>query len=275
MENTKDYWTQRYAQENMGWDIGKPSTPLVEYINQLTSKELRILIPGAGNGYEAQYLWEQGFKNVTVLDVSALPLQAFQERVPDFPKEQLIEQNFFKHRGTYDLIIEQTFFCSFPPTQMNRTKYATKMYSLLETGGKLVGLWFDFPLSEDKEKRPFGGSKDEYVGYLQTHFTLKTFERAHNSIPPRAGNELFGIFIKKEKQPTQVNNPLHGINLKTIVIELEALKGWEQLDTDLKMNCFAFNPSVKATLKFLRKTPWAREKVEKYYMREVLKEGAK
>jgi len=63
------------------------------------------------------------------------------------------------------------------------------------------------------------------------------------------------------------NNPLHGIKLEDIVNKLVEHYGWEELDRRMRMNCFASNPSVKSTLKFLRKTPWAREKVEKLYIR--------
>ena len=69
MQTQEQYWSSRYAEERTGWDIGHPSTPLKEYIDQLQNKNLKILIPGAGNAYEAEYLFEQGFKNVYVLDI--------------------------------------------------------------------------------------------------------------------------------------------------------------------------------------------------------------
>lgn len=267
MSIEKEYWTQRYEEEHTGWDIGSPSTPLKEYFDQLSNKTLRILIPGAGNAYEAEYLWSQGFTNVTVLDISHIPLDEFRKRNPRFPKEQLIEQDFFKHKGTYDLIIEQTFFCSFVPEKMNRIKYVTKMASLLAPKGKLVGLWFDIPLTGDLEKRPFGGTKKEYESYLKKQFDIHTFAKAYNSITPRANSELFGIFVKKESKPKQTNNPLHGITLKALLEELVATYGWEYLDEKVRINCFAVNPSINSSLKFLRKTPWAREKVENLYIR--------
>ncbi len=62
------------------------------------------------------------------------------------------------------------------------------------------------------------------------------------------------------------NNPMHGIKLQQVVEDLEKKFGWEELDRRMKMNCFASDPSVKSTLKFLRKTPWAREKVEKLWL---------
>ncbi len=64
----------------------------------------------------------------------------------------------------------------------------------------------------------------------------------------------------------QKNNPLHGVTLKTIVEELVAHYGWESLGQKIAIKCFTVNPSVNSSLTFLRKTPWAREKVEKYYI---------
>lgn len=192
----QDYWTTRYKEERTGWDIGYPSTPLKEYIDQLGDKSISILIPGAGNAYEAEYLWKQGFQNVFVMDISEFPLNQFAKRNPDFPKEQLLLEDFFKHEIQYDLIFEQTFFCSFIPTDKNRNAYAKHMAKLLKPTGKLVGVWFDFPLTGDLEKRPFGGNKKLYLRYLEPYFKTITFERCHNSIPPRMGNELFGIFKK-------------------------------------------------------------------------------
>lgn len=64
----------------------------------------------------------------------------------------------------------------------------------------------------------------------------------------------------------QQNNPLHGINLKTIVEELVAHYGWEELGKKIAIKCFIQNPSINSSLTFLRKTAWAREKVEKYYI---------
>ena len=193
----KQFWSQRYQEAETGWDIGYPSTPIKEYIDQIENKGLKILIPGAGNAYEAEYLFQQGFQQVYVLDIAQAPLDAFAKRNPEFPKDHLICGNFFEHDEQYDLILEQTFFCSFPPTAENRVLYAQKMASLLNPNGKLVGLWFDFPLTDDMEKRPFGGSKEEYLSYFSRYFEVLTFERAHNSIQPRMGNELFGIFRRK------------------------------------------------------------------------------
>lgn len=64
----------------------------------------------------------------------------------------------------------------------------------------------------------------------------------------------------------QANNPLHGITLENIVLKLEGYYGWEGLAEKININCFKKDPSLKSSLKFLRKTPWAREKVEQLYI---------
>lgn len=65
----------------------------------------------------------------------------------------------------------------------------------------------------------------------------------------------------------QPNNPLHGIKLEQIINDLVAYYGWEYMGYNIKIKCFTNNPSVKSSLKFLRRTPWARAKVETMYLR--------
>ncbi|WP_211343609.1 VF530 family DNA-binding protein [Neptunomonas concharum] len=65
----------------------------------------------------------------------------------------------------------------------------------------------------------------------------------------------------------QQNNPLHGLTLERIVTELEARYGWDELGSLINIRCFTSDPSIKSSLKFLRKTPWAREKVEQLYIK--------
>jgi uncharacterized protein (DUF2132 family) len=64
----------------------------------------------------------------------------------------------------------------------------------------------------------------------------------------------------------QPNNPLQGITLEFMLKELVENYGWDDLGRRIKINCFNFEPSIKSSLKFLRKTPWARKKVEDFYL---------
>jgi uncharacterized protein (DUF2132 family) len=69
-----------------------------------------------------------------------------------------------------------------------------------------------------------------------------------------------------QPQPTQARNPLHGLTLETIVTRLSEHYGWAGLGERIPVRCFTSDPSVASSLKFLRKTPWAREKVEGLYL---------
>jgi SAM-dependent methyltransferase len=156
-------------------------------MNQVEDKNVKILIPGCGNAYEAVYLWKKGFQNVYLLDISPVPLQKFSEQNPDFPKQQLLNKDFFDEEGKYDFIIEQTFFCALEPSL--RKPYCEKMIEILKPDGQLVGLIFNIPLFDDRP--PFGGNKVEYESLFSPYFEILTMETAYNSIPEREGSELF------------------------------------------------------------------------------------
>ncbi|SFR49781.1 thiopurine S-methyltransferase [Robiginitalea myxolifaciens] len=195
--NSEDYWSERYRNGSTGWDMGGPAPALTAYADQLTDKSIRILLPGAGRAYEAEYLFRAGFTALTVIDIAAEPLADLKARVPEFPESQLIPADFFEFQGgPFDLILEHTFFCALPPAL--RSEYVRKMAALLAPDGKLAGLFFSFPLTE--QGPPFGGSAAEYRALFSPYFEIKTLEQATNSIPPRMGNELFFIFELPEQQ---------------------------------------------------------------------------
>ena len=193
MKLTSKYWEERYKKGEVAWNVGEITTPIKEYIDQLTERNINILVPGAGNGYEFEYLIEKGFQNSFVVDYAETPLENIKKRIPDLDNNQIINADFFELEGKYDLIIEQTFFCALNPEL--RKDYVQKMKSLLNPKGKIVGLMFQFPLTA--EGPPFGGSKEEYISLFQYDFNIITMETAYNSIEPRANKELFVIFEKK------------------------------------------------------------------------------
>jgi SAM-dependent methyltransferase len=186
------YWQARYATPGRdGWDAGRITPPLKAYFDQLaTAPQPRVLIPGAGRAYEAEYLHGAGFRHVVVADLAPEPLAEFAARVPDFPKENLWLTDFFAigPAASFDFIVEQTFFCALPPAL--RPAYAQQCAHLLRPGGKLVGLLFDTDFAGATEP-PFGGTREEYAGYFQPYFKFIHFDTAHNSLRARAGRELF------------------------------------------------------------------------------------
>ena len=179
------YWSSRYKNQQTGWDIGDPSGPLIHLFEKIEDKNLKILIPGCGNAYAADYLFQKGFRNVSIMDVSIEPLNVFRERNNDFPEHHILHENFFNHKGQYDLIIEQTFFCAIDPEM--RQDYVKKCHELLKEKGKLIGVLFD---REFIGGPPFGGNKRDYLKLFKSHFSEVLIHKCDHSIKPRMGFEV-------------------------------------------------------------------------------------
>lgn len=187
-----NYWDQRYQQQQTGWDLGQCSPPIKAYIDQLTDKNISILIPGCGNAHEAAYLVSQGFKNVTLVDIAASLVAKLKQQFKG-TSVNVVLADFFEFEGQFDLIIEQTFFCAIHPTQ--RKTYVNKVASLLKPGKKLVGLLFNKEF--DKPGPPFGGTALMYETLFSTAFHIHTMAVAYNGIKPRQNTEVFINFTKK------------------------------------------------------------------------------
>ena len=90
----KEFWNDKYISSKTGWDVGEITTPLKEYFDQLNNKKVKILIPGCGNAYEAEYLFKNKFLSTFVLDYSEHALSNFRKRVPEFSKKNLLNNDF-------------------------------------------------------------------------------------------------------------------------------------------------------------------------------------
>ena len=190
----QQFWNDRWEQEQTGWDLGQVSPPIKAYIDQLTRKDQAILIPGCGNAYEAAYLLDQGFTNVTLIDIAPHAVALLQDRFQpeQDPRIRILLGDFFAHEGRYDLILEQTFFCALDPALRN--DYVRKMSTLIKPGGKLAGVLFN---RDFEGGPPFGGHIPEYQERFAPYFDLQVLEPCTNSIGPRAGNEAFLIATPK------------------------------------------------------------------------------
>ncbi|PBQ34419.1 SAM-dependent methyltransferase [Sphingobacteriaceae bacterium] len=91
-----EYWNERYLTNDFAWDAGTITIPLQTYFDQLFNKEVKILIPGAGNAHEAEYLVKNGFTNVYVCDIALEPLKNLKKRCPTFKSENLLLVDFFQ-----------------------------------------------------------------------------------------------------------------------------------------------------------------------------------
>jgi len=187
-----NYWTDRYNNNDSPWDVGNVSTPMKAYFDQLENKNISILIPGCGNAYEAEYLLQQGFTNITLVDYSEVLAENIKKNFEnESEKITVMCADFFDLTGSYDLIAEQTFLSALDPSL--REKYVSKLYDLLKPGGKVAGVLFN---KEFEGGPPFGGTNAEYEKMYSEKFKIKILTDCYNSIEPRAGNEVFIILEK-------------------------------------------------------------------------------
>ncbi|RDI57452.1 methyltransferase [Flavobacterium glaciei] len=217
------YWDAQYEAKTTGWDLGQVSPPIQAYVDTIANKNSRILIPGCGNSYEAHYILEQGFTNITVIDIAPTLVTVLKEKFKNNTNIQIVLGDFFDHQGKYDFIIEQTFFCALPPTM--RQKYVWKMHQLLSDDGILAGLLFNRTFESGP---PFGGSKEEYEMLFKDTFDFLKIDVSKNSIAPRANSELF-IELKKNSLISVSLYELEGIMcsgcMETITEKTLAIEG--------------------------------------------------
>jgi SAM-dependent methyltransferase len=189
----QNFWNDQYIAQSTSWDLGQVSPPLKAYIDQITDKNIKILIPGCGNSYEAEYLLQQGFTDVNLIDIAPELVQRLKTKFKSNPQINIILGDFFEHDGEYDLILEQTFFCALDP--ILRKNYVAKMANLLNNGGKIAGLLFSriFEIAGP----PFGGTIEEYQELFKEKFDFKVFDSCYNSFEKRSGRELFVVLVKK------------------------------------------------------------------------------
>lgn len=192
MNLTAAFWQDKYIAGDTPWDIGYASPPICNFVTKLPNKDISILIPGAGKAHEAAFLWQQGFRNITICDWARAAFVDIQLKIPDLPATKYYIGDFFDLTGQFDLILEQTFFCAIAPEQ--RVNYAAKCFDLLKPGGLLAGLLFDKIFK--KPGPPFGGDAATYKSIFSPYFTIHKMMPAEDAISPRRGYELFCIFEK-------------------------------------------------------------------------------
>ena len=189
----QSFWNKRWENNQTGWDIRQASPAIIAYMAQYVNKDDAILIPGCGNAHEAQWLLENDFTNITLIDIAPRAVAKLKEKYEKNQAVKVILSDFFEHQGHYDLIIEQTFFCAINPNL--RQNYVAQSSALLKPNGKIIGVLFS--VTFEKAGPPFGGNTSEYQQLFENHFIIKKLENCYNSIKPRANTEVFINFVKK------------------------------------------------------------------------------
>ncbi len=182
----REFWDQRWQEGQTGWDIGNIAPAMREYIDGHISPTSSILIPGCGSAHEAAYMLNRGYSDIHLLDISPTACSRLQKEFEGQPVTVHC-YDFFEHQGSYDHVMEQTFFCAIDPSL--RERYVEHVATLLEDGGSVFGLLFDVDF--EKKGPPFGGSRTDYIPLFQKYFEEVNIEATDKSIEPRQGTEVF------------------------------------------------------------------------------------
>lgn len=190
--NKQSYWSDRYSNQDTPWDIGDVSPPLKHIIDHLDNQDARLLFPGSGTSHDPFYAYSKGFKNTYACDWSESCKNSILKKYDTFPPDQYIIGDFFNLDSTYDVILEQTFFCALTPDL--REKYVHKMHALLQNRGIITGVLF---IGNRPGGPPFFSSKETIINLFSDHFVLNKLEPSTVSLPQRTENEYIFEFEKR------------------------------------------------------------------------------
>ena len=186
----KNFWNQRYIEKNTGWDLGQVAPAFVHLAEtRKLAPYSRILIPGAGRGWEAIYLAKHGY-DVTCVDFAPEAIaQARELSVSEGVKIHYIEEDLFhlspEKWGLYDYLLEQTCFCAIAPER--RPDYVEMAVRMIRPGGELVGLFY---VHGREGGPPFTTTAEEVRDLFREHFDFLEFAITQLSVESRKGEEI-------------------------------------------------------------------------------------
>jgi methyl halide transferase len=193
---TQEDWQRHYDEDDLGWDLGKVAPPFVNLFKSKTIFPGKTLVPGCGRGHEVIFLAENGFE-VTAVDFSLGAINHLQPTIQERKlKCEILHMNFFEidagYNGTFDMVIEQTFFCAISPEQ--RTSYVSTVARALKQGGMLAGLFYH---TEEEGGPPFNTTREDIVKHFSDSFEIRQLKKAEDSAERRKNKEWLVILIKK------------------------------------------------------------------------------
>jgi methyl halide transferase len=193
---TQEDWQRHYDEDDLGWDLGQVSPPFVNLFESKTIFPGKTLVPGCGRGHEVIFFAENGFE-VTAVDFSLGAINHLQSTVQERKlKCEILHMNFFEmdagYNGTFDMLIEQTFFCAISPEQ--RTSYVSTVARALKQGGMLAGLFYH---TGEEGGPPFNTTREDIVKHFSDLFEIRQLTKAEDSAEKRKNKEWLVILIKK------------------------------------------------------------------------------
>jgi SAM-dependent methyltransferase len=191
------FWNERYANNDIGWDLGGVTPVFKDWANNLKKKS-KILVPGAGSGYDALYFANLGHE-VLAVDFSEKAINRIKKQSQEMKINiQTLTCDFFNLTNLisveFDYIVEYTFFCAIDP--IRRKEYSNVAHSLLKESGLLVALFL--PLNKDISEGgpPFSVSKSEIEDVFSKKFKLIKSLKHPLSIDARKQSEEYFEYKK-------------------------------------------------------------------------------
>ncbi|HSP20089.1 MAG TPA: methyltransferase domain-containing protein [Myxococcaceae bacterium] len=191
-----DFWSALYRSGDTRFDKGRVAPPIARMARAGDIPRGRVLVPGGGRGHDALALAQLGFA-VTVVDIAPEACEAAVSaaRALDVPLEvrceDVLVETLAARRGTFDAIVEHTFFCAIDPSR--RPEYVDACAELLRPGGVLTGLFFVLGRPGGP---PFDVTEPEIRGLFGPRFALERLRLAADSFPERLGRELEARFLR-------------------------------------------------------------------------------
>ena len=184
-----EFWEERYARREDGWDLGQPSPPLVDFIAATPPPRGRVAVPGCGRGHDARFLARHGYE-VTGFDFSTAAVTAGEQLAQAENVHVTFEQRDIftlspAATDAFDGAWEYTCYCAIDPRR--RDEYVDVLARIIRPGGWLLACFF--PLRTDAPGPPFPVSQPEITRRLARHFRIDQAFAPHRSAPGREGRE--------------------------------------------------------------------------------------
>jgi SAM-dependent methyltransferase len=199
-ENKRGYsredWQGHYDSDDLRWDLGEVSPPLKQIWAEQKIAAGRVMIPGCGQGHEAVYLADQGF-DVTAVDYAEGAILRLNRLLDERGIHgRVLQEDFFEldseHDGTYDLIVEQAFFCAIHPS--DRVRYVQTAARILKPGGLITGLFYQ---TDEEGGPPFNTTEQDIRNHFSQDFSIEYLGKTAQSVESRRDKEWLGLLRKK------------------------------------------------------------------------------
>ena len=192
-----EYWERSYQSDEMGWDLGE-STPIFNQWIKTCKEPLSICVLGAGNGWDALHIAQQGHV-VTAVDFAASAVKNMQIASENNSLDiDICQMDIFDLNKVYtnhfDVVLEYTCFCAIDPSK--RRDYLKIVRHILKYKGKLVGILFPTDKSPSAAGPPYAIDVEQTIILISEYLSLIKREIPTLSIQPRVGREVFVIFEK-------------------------------------------------------------------------------